>query len=156
MGSPNRVRHRALVRRNGEKVHVIAHQAVGPNRQPVPRAIEGKVLQVSPTVSGGKEDPRAAVAAVGNVVREARHDNTCDARHLYLSLFGLGGWLLLSGDRSVQRPVLDGLGHIGRTDPVALGEIGYGARDLESTHQPADRKSEPLECGVEERLRGTL
>jgi hypothetical protein len=62
-------------------VNVVRHQAPGPYLDPGRGAIGGEQVAIKRIVGLAEEGPRAAVAALGDMVRMTGDDDTSEASH---------------------------------------------------------------------------
>jgi hypothetical protein len=67
--------------RHQDKVHVVRHQAPGPHLDPGGTAILGEQVAIKRMVGVTEEGARAAIAALGDVVRVTGNDDTGEAGH---------------------------------------------------------------------------
>jgi len=70
-----------FVARDGDKVHVIAHQAVSQQFQAEPLGLFRKDVEVGPSVVIDEEDVLLVVAALDDVMRDSRNDDASNSRH---------------------------------------------------------------------------
>jgi uncharacterized protein YfaT (DUF1175 family) len=81
MGAPECPRERILALGHGDEVYVVAHQAITQNPGAVTRGVAAQQFQVTTVVFGRKEDARAIVAALSDVVRQTGNHHARSARH---------------------------------------------------------------------------
>ena len=70
-----------LTRRYDDEVHVIGHQAVGPDVQSVATGVLSQEPNVKSIVVFGEEDPHSAGSALCDVVWQVGHNNSSETRH---------------------------------------------------------------------------
>jgi hypothetical protein len=67
--------------RHQDEVHMVRHQAPGPHRDADVAAMFGEQVAVERIVTVAEERLRAAVAALGDMVRMTGDDDTCEASY---------------------------------------------------------------------------
>ena len=78
---PHRPAERVDRHGNRHEVHVVGHQAVGPDPQAAGLALVGQQRQELAAVGVGEEHVLAAVAALRQVMRNAWNNNSCQSCH---------------------------------------------------------------------------
>jgi hypothetical protein len=72
---------RLFLLRNRDKMHVIVHQAVRPNTHSVPLRVLTQQGQVMPASTVVIEHTRSPIAALREVLRDSRNNDSCDSSH---------------------------------------------------------------------------
>jgi len=70
-----------LVARHGDDVNMVGHQTIAPDRHLRPRRCFGQQIEIERIIAVLEEGLLAPVAALGDVMRQARKDHAGKARH---------------------------------------------------------------------------
>ena len=62
-------------------MHVVRHEAIGPDFHAMFAGLRGEKIAVDVLVAVLEKDRLAPVSTLGDVVRQTRYDNTCETGH---------------------------------------------------------------------------
>jgi hypothetical protein len=81
MSLPDGMPQASLSGRDNDKMHMVGHEAIDPNRDLMTRAPLGHEINVGKIVRMDKEGPLSPVSSLCNVMRDTWHDNPGDPCH---------------------------------------------------------------------------
>ncbi len=84
VSSTERLGHRILPLGNDDQVNVVRHEAICPHGKRLLPGMAVEESQVNIAVLVGEEDGGAAIAAMGDVIRQAGNHDSGDSGHAFL------------------------------------------------------------------------
>ncbi len=111
---------------------MVGHQTIGPNRKPCLACLRGQQISINFLIAGLEEDWLAAVAALSDVVGEARNNDARDARH------GCGEWEGAESVRTNIERLLAKVKSVERKSPGLLEFAEISIMSPYSAHHPVD------------------